>query len=54
MGYYEDLYREDGPPTDLADRISASFPNHFAHLLHQRVTKDIVEAVKYVSICKVK
>ena len=42
------MYREDGPPTDLADRISASFPNNFVRLLHQRVTKDIAEADKYV------
>ena len=48
MRLYEGLYREDGPPTDLADRISASFPNNFVRLLHQRMTKDIAEADKYV------
>ncbi|KAL4064295.1 hypothetical protein V8B97DRAFT_2111878 [Scleroderma yunnanense] len=40
------LYNEDGPPTDLADRISASFLNHLVQLLHQRVAKDIAEADK--------
>ncbi|KIM52907.1 hypothetical protein SCLCIDRAFT_140112 [Scleroderma citrinum Foug A] len=40
------LYKEDGPPTDLADRINASFPNHFLRLLHQHVTQDIAEADK--------
>ena len=45
---FEGLYREDGPPVDLADRISASFPNHFLRLLHQRVTKDIADIDKYV------
>jgi len=48
MRLYEGLYGEGGPPTDLADRISASFPNHFFRLLNQRVTKDIAEADKYV------
>ncbi|KAG6326957.1 hypothetical protein ID866_12132, partial [Astraeus odoratus] len=40
------LYNEGGPPTDLADRLGASFPNHAAKLLHQRTTKDIAEADK--------
>ncbi|KAL4064294.1 hypothetical protein V8B97DRAFT_1920121 [Scleroderma yunnanense] len=44
---YEVLYNEDGPPTDLADRISASFPYHLTVLLHQRVTKDIADTDKY-------
>ncbi|KAL4064288.1 hypothetical protein V8B97DRAFT_1319745 [Scleroderma yunnanense] len=40
------LYKEDGPPIDLADRITASYPNHFARLLHQRATQDVAEADK--------
>ncbi|KIM53187.1 hypothetical protein SCLCIDRAFT_1158567 [Scleroderma citrinum Foug A] len=42
----ERIIGEDGPPVDLADRISASFPNHFLRLLHQRVTKDIADIDK--------
>lgn len=49
MPLYQGSYSEDGLPTDLADRISASFPNHFVQLLNQRVTKDIADADKYVS-----
>ncbi|KAI6131184.1 FAD/NAD(P)-binding domain-containing protein [Pisolithus croceorrhizus] len=40
------LYSENGPPTELADRLSLSFPNAIVKLLHQRVTKVIAEAVK--------
>ena len=49
MPLYQGSYSEDGLPTDLADRIGASFPNHFVQLLNQRVTKDIADADKYVS-----
>ncbi|KAI6029338.1 FAD/NAD(P)-binding domain-containing protein [Pisolithus microcarpus] len=38
------LYLENGPPTDIADRINASFPNHLLKLVHQRVVKDLAEA----------
>ncbi|KAG6332552.1 hypothetical protein ID866_6537 [Astraeus odoratus] len=37
---------EDGPSTDLADRISASFPNTLAVPLRQRTTRTIAEADK--------
>ncbi|KAG6374832.1 FAD/NAD(P)-binding domain-containing protein [Boletus reticuloceps] len=40
------LYWEGGPPTDVADRVNASYPAHVAKLVHQRVTKDIAEADK--------
>ena len=49
MRRYKDLYSENSPPTEIADRICASLPNHFFTLLHQRVTKDIAEDDKYVS-----
>ncbi|KAI6105040.1 FAD/NAD(P)-binding domain-containing protein [Pisolithus croceorrhizus] len=40
------LYVENGPPTDIADRINASFPNFFLKLMHQRMVKDLAEADK--------
>jgi cation diffusion facilitator CzcD-associated flavoprotein CzcO len=40
------LYNET-IPTDVADRLNASFPNHLLKLVHQRVTKDIAEADKW-------
>ncbi|KAG6333166.1 hypothetical protein ID866_5921 [Astraeus odoratus] len=40
------LYSEGGPPTDLADRINASFPYHAGKLLFQRTTRAIAEADK--------
>ncbi|KAI6115931.1 FAD/NAD(P)-binding domain-containing protein [Pisolithus sp. B1] len=42
----EALYSENGPPTDLADRLSLSFPNAIVKLLHQRVTRVVAEADK--------
>ncbi|KAI6145594.1 FAD/NAD(P)-binding domain-containing protein [Pisolithus tinctorius] len=38
------LYLENGPPTDIADRINASFPNFLLKLVHQRVVKGLAEA----------
>ena len=38
------LYWEGGPPTDVADRINASFPNNLMRLMHTRVSKDIADA----------
>ncbi|KAG2078548.1 FAD/NAD(P)-binding domain-containing protein [Suillus decipiens] len=40
------IFWEGGPPTDVADRINASYPNSFLKLMHQRVTKDIADADK--------
>ncbi|KAI6029336.1 FAD/NAD(P)-binding domain-containing protein [Pisolithus microcarpus] len=40
------MYSENGPPTDIADRINLSFPNAIVKLLHQRVAKVIAEADK--------
>ncbi|KAH7914109.1 hypothetical protein BJ138DRAFT_1144421 [Hygrophoropsis aurantiaca] len=40
------LYWEGGPPTDIADRVNASFPNHLMKLMHQRITKSTAEADK--------
>ncbi|THU96531.1 FAD/NAD(P)-binding domain-containing protein [Dendrothele bispora CBS 962.96] len=38
------LYTEDGPPTDVADRMSASFPNNFMRNgISQRQTEAIAE-----------
>ncbi|KAK2462191.1 hypothetical protein APHAL10511_005779 [Amanita phalloides] len=37
------LYSEDGPPTDIADRLSASFPHFMSIGLGQRSTKRIAE-----------
>ncbi|KIM76995.1 hypothetical protein PILCRDRAFT_796588 [Piloderma croceum F 1598] len=38
------LYSEDAPPTDIADRISASFPNKLIKSMSQRLTKRLAEA----------
>ncbi|KAG7099769.1 hypothetical protein E1B28_001581 [Marasmius oreades] len=44
---FEDLYTENAPPTDLADRLNASFPNEFLHSgLAQRQVKAIAELDK--------
>lgn len=43
------LYNET-IPTDVADMINASFPNHLLKHMHKRVTKDIADADKYVWI----
>ncbi|KAF8150950.1 hypothetical protein B0H34DRAFT_730728 [Crassisporium funariophilum] len=40
------LYEENGPPTEVADRISASFPNLFMSGLGYRAAKLIAEADK--------
>ncbi|KAI6098808.1 FAD/NAD(P)-binding domain-containing protein [Pisolithus croceorrhizus] len=38
------LYLECGLPTDIADRVNASFPNFLLKLVHQRVMTDLAEA----------
>ncbi|OAX37347.1 FAD/NAD(P)-binding domain-containing protein, partial [Rhizopogon vinicolor AM-OR11-026] len=40
------IFWEGGPPTDIADRVNASYPNKLLKLVHQRVTRDIAEADK--------
>ncbi|KAG1721001.1 hypothetical protein EDB19DRAFT_2044478 [Suillus lakei] len=40
------IFWEGGPPTDIADRVAASYPNSFLTLMHIRVTKDIADADK--------
>ncbi|KAG5641535.1 hypothetical protein DXG03_004810 [Asterophora parasitica] len=40
------LYSEDGPPTDIADRLSASFPIHMGIGLSQRKVKETAELDK--------
>ncbi|KAF8813407.1 FAD/NAD(P)-binding domain-containing protein [Phlegmacium glaucopus] len=42
------LYEENGPPTDVADKISASFPNLMMAGLGYRVTKLIAKADKEI------
>ncbi|KAH0581217.1 hypothetical protein H2248_012334 [Termitomyces sp. 'cryptogamus'] len=49
---YSLVYFEGGRPTDIADRLSASFPNHVTVGLAQRQTKDIVELDKFVCMLK--
>jgi len=41
------LYEENGPPTDIADRLSASFPHWMAVELNRRKTQTIFELDKY-------
>ncbi|KIM92256.1 hypothetical protein PILCRDRAFT_810309 [Piloderma croceum F 1598] len=38
------LYSEGAPPTDIADRIMASFPNKLVKLMSKRLTKHLAEA----------
>ncbi|KAG6899119.1 hypothetical protein C0993_000645 [Termitomyces sp. T159_Od127] len=40
------IYSENGLPTDIADRVTASFPYHFNFALAQRSTKAIAELDK--------
>lgn len=42
------VYSEGGPPTDIADRLSASFPHYMSIGLGQRSTKAIAELDKYI------
>jgi len=44
------LYEENGPPTDIADRINASFPHWMAMELNRRKTQTISELDKYTYI----
>ncbi|KAH7888534.1 FAD/NAD(P)-binding domain-containing protein [Phlebopus sp. FC_14] len=46
MPRYLGLFWEGGPPTDIADRVNASYPNKLVKLLHQRVAKDVADADK--------
>jgi hypothetical protein len=43
------VYVEEGPPTDIADRIGTSFPLHFLRLLHQRVVQEVAKADEFVT-----
>ena len=44
------LYPEDGPPTDIADRISASFPHFMSIGLAQRSARRIEELDRFVHV----
>lgn len=46
----EGLYSETSPPTDVADRLNASFPNRLMEFLAPRAVLKIAEADKYVPI----
>ncbi|XP_006457702.1 hypothetical protein AGABI2DRAFT_190142 [Agaricus bisporus var. bisporus H97] len=43
---FKGLYQEDGPPPDIADRLTASFPHYMTIELSQRQVKDIAELDK--------
>ncbi|CAA7260826.1 unnamed protein product [Cyclocybe aegerita] len=43
---FKSLYWEDGPPVDIADRITASFPHHMATGLSQRRTHYVAQLDK--------
>ena len=47
LDVYAGLYWEGAPPTDIADRLSASIPLKLVKLLHQRVVKSIADADRY-------
>jgi len=40
------VYSENGPPIDIADKITASFPHKLVKLMHQRLVQDIAAADK--------
>ncbi|KAG1812186.1 WD40-repeat-containing domain protein [Suillus subaureus] len=46
MPRFMTIFWEGGPPTDIADRVNASYPYLLLKLMHQRVTKDIAQADK--------
>jgi hypothetical protein len=46
------LYDEGGPPTEIADLINASFPNHLLKLIHQMLMKRVIEYDKLVTPCR--
>ncbi|KAL5492812.1 hypothetical protein ACEPAI_4260 [Sanghuangporus weigelae] len=39
------MYSENGPPLEVADRLTASLPNSVAQLVHQRVTAGIAASI---------
>ena len=41
------VYWEGGPPTEYADRISASITTHYKKLMLKRVTKEIADIDRY-------
>ncbi|KAJ6515648.1 hypothetical protein C8R45DRAFT_957213 [Mycena sanguinolenta] len=43
---FKDLYEEDGPPVDVADRINASYPIRLTEHLAQRQVRAIAQADK--------
>lgn len=42
------FYWEGCPPTEVADLVFHSYPNHVMRLMHTRLTKDIADADRYV------
>jgi len=44
------LYTEGAPPTDIADRISASFPMKAGKSMSQQLTKRLAEADRYICL----
>ena len=41
------VYWEGGPPTEYADRVSASITTHYKKLMLKRVTKEIADIDRY-------
>jgi len=50
MPFVSDLYCENGPPTDIADRLNASFPLFMGIGLGQRSTARIAELDRSVKL----
>lgn len=46
------VYWQEPLPTDIADRVNASFPNNLLRLLHRRVANEIAEADKYIYVMR--
>ena len=46
------LYWEGGPPTDYADRVSASVTINYKVLMLKRITKEIADSDRYASSCR--
>lgn len=41
-------YEEGGPPVDIADRLSASFPYHMSTEYSQRKVKEVAELDRWI------
>jgi hypothetical protein len=50
LNIHTGVYWDDALPTDIADRINASFPSILLNLIHRRITKSIAEADRCICL----